>query len=229
MVPPLTSTNGFPSLIPTVPKPVAVARKARKSPLTVGFRWRTFSTASYQPTMRWRPVVEPNSSCFSFTVSDGLGGTATADALAETCRAYAAGMKAEDASIKVGVTLDAAEAVGAVLRRAGDVVDFVSCGATGACGVVQAYNRERGTRVALADTGLAPLRDRYVAQVLRRLEAPLGVEWQETPATSRQVAVSPNLLAHFEAAEEGRAGVLTLGYDPILWGVLMPILRLLEL
>ena len=99
------------------------------------------------------------------------GGTATADALAETCRAYAAGMKAEDASIKVGVTLDAAEAVGAVLRRAGDVVDFVSCGATGACGVVQAYNRERGTRVALADTGLAPLRDRYVAQVLRRLEA----------------------------------------------------------
>ena len=31
------------------------------------------------------------------------------------------------------------------------------------------------------------------------------------------------------AAEEGRAGVLTLGFDPILWGVLMPVLRLLEL
>ena len=66
-------------------------------------------------------------------------------------------------------------------------------------------------------------------QALRRLEAPQGVEWRELPATSRQVAVSPNLLAHFEAAEEGRTGVLTLGFDPILWGVLMPILRLLEL
>ena len=38
-----------------------------------------------------------------------------------------------------------------------------------------------------------------------------------------------NLLAHFAPTDEGRAAVLTLGFDPILWGTLMPILRLLEL
>jgi len=66
-------------------------------------------------------------------------------------------------------------------------------------------------------------------QALARLDAPQGVEWREIPPTSREVAVSPFLLAHFASADEGRAGVLTLGFDPILWGVLMPILRLLEL
>ena len=66
-------------------------------------------------------------------------------------------------------------------------------------------------------------------RTLNRLEAPQGVEWREQPATSREVAVSPFLLAHFAPTEEGRAGILTLGFDPILWGVLMPILRLLEL
>jgi hypothetical protein len=65
-------------------------------------------------------------------------------------------------------------------------------------------------------------------RVLARMEAPLGVEWRERPATSREVAVSPCLLAHFAPAEDGRAGILTLGFDPILWGVLMPTLRLLE-
>jgi hypothetical protein len=58
---------------------------------------------------------------------------------------------------------------------------------------------------------------------------PQGVEWHEHPASSREVAVSPYLLAHFAPAEEGRAGILTLGFDPILWGVLRPTLRLLEL
>jgi len=66
-------------------------------------------------------------------------------------------------------------------------------------------------------------------RTLARLEAPQGVEWRELPPSSREVAVSPYLLAHFAPAEEGRAGILTLGYDPILWGVLMPILRLLGL
>jgi hypothetical protein len=66
-------------------------------------------------------------------------------------------------------------------------------------------------------------------RTLNRLEAPQGVEWREHPASSREVAVSPFLLAHFAPAEEGRAGTLTLGFDPILWGVLRPILRLLEL
>ncbi len=55
------------------------------------------------------------------------------------------------------------------------------------------------------------------------------MEWRDQPATSREVAVSPYLLAHFAPADEGRTGILTLGFDPILWGVLMPILRLLEL
>jgi len=41
--------------------------------------------------------------------------------------------------------------------------------------------------------------------------------------------VSPHLLAHLALCEEGRAGVLSLGFDPILWGVLMPMLRLLGL
>ena len=65
-------------------------------------------------------------------------------------------------------------------------------------------------------------------QTLARLEAPQGVEWRDAPATSREVAVSPQLLAHFAPTEEGRAAILTLAFDPILWGVLMPLLRLLE-
>jgi aspartate-semialdehyde dehydrogenase len=64
---------------------------------------------------------------------------------------------------------------------------------------------------------------------LVRQDAPAGVEWRDQPATSREVAVSPYLLAHFAPADEGRTGILTLAFDPILWGVLMPILRLLEL
>ena len=43
------------------------------------------------------------------------------------------------------------------------------------------------------------------------------------------MAVSPQLLAHFAPADEGRTAVLTLGFDPVLWGVLVPVLRLLEL
>ena len=66
-------------------------------------------------------------------------------------------------------------------------------------------------------------------RTLARLDAPEGVEWRDRPASSREVAVSPFLLAHFAPVEEGRAAILTLGYDPILWGVLMPILRLLGL
>jgi hypothetical protein len=65
--------------------------------------------------------------------------------------------------------------------------------------------------------------------VLAPLEAPEGVAWTDHPASSREVSVSPQLLAHLSLTEEGRAGVLTLGFDPILWGTLMPLLRLLEL
>lgn len=64
---------------------------------------------------------------------------------------------------------------------------------------------------------------------LARREAPQGVRWAENPPSSRDVAVSAELLAHLSLAEEGRAGVLTLGFDPILWGTLMPVFRVLEL
>jgi hypothetical protein len=66
-------------------------------------------------------------------------------------------------------------------------------------------------------------------RALARLEAPLGTEWRDHPPTSREVAVNASLLAHFAPAEEGRSAILTLGFDPILWGVLMPTLRLLAL
>jgi hypothetical protein len=44
--PETTSTNGFPFFTPTVPKPLAVDRKQRKSPLSLGLRYKIFSTAS---------------------------------------------------------------------------------------------------------------------------------------------------------------------------------------
>ena len=62
---------------------------------------------------------------------------------------------------------------------------------------------------------------------LAPLEAPEGIQWVEQPPSSREVAVSINLLAHLALGSDGRTGVLTLGFDPILWGVLRPTLRLL--
>jgi hypothetical protein len=58
-------------------------------------------------------------------------------------------------------------------------------------------------------------------------EAPAGVRWTEAPPSSREVAVSSDLLAHLTLTSAGRTGLLTLGYDPILWGILRPTLRLL--
>ncbi|MFN8011405.1 MAG: hypothetical protein U0P81_08365 [Holophagaceae bacterium] len=66
-------------------------------------------------------------------------------------------------------------------------------------------------------------------QSLARLEAPEGVKWVDAPPSSRDVAVSSELLAHFAPGAEGRTALLTLGFDPILWGVLRPVLRLLGL
>ncbi len=65
-----------------------------------------------------------------------------------------------------------------------------------------------------------------------RLEAkaaPTGVEWVASAPSSREVAVSPNLLAHLSLAPDGLAAVVTLGFDPILWGLLRPSLRVLGL
>jgi len=65
--------------------------------------------------------------------------------------------------------------------------------------------------------------------VLAPLEAPLGVKWADHPPSSRDVSISAELLAHLSLGPEGRTGVLTLGFDPILWGILRPMLRILGL
>lgn len=66
-------------------------------------------------------------------------------------------------------------------------------------------------------------------QTLAKKEVPAGVKWVEAPPSSRDVAVSPELLAHADLTGDGKAAVLTLGFDPVLWGVLRPTLRVLEL
>lgn len=63
----------------------------------------------------------------------------------------------------------------------------------------------------------------------RKEEAPAGIQWVQTPPTNREVAVSSDLLAHLSLGAEGRTGILSLGFDPTLWGVLRPLMRLLEL
>jgi hypothetical protein len=70
-----------------------------------------------------------------------------------------------------------------------------------------------------ADNGIA----------LVQKEAPAGVLWAEHPPSSREVAVSSDLLAHLTLGTAGRSGLLTLGFDPVLWGLLRPTLRLLGL
>ncbi len=89
------------------------------------------------------------------------------------CQAYAAAMKAEDPQIQVGVALEGARpaALEAVLRGAGGVLDFVSCDAAGAGATVAEWNQKNGTRLRMAATRLDGVRDRYVAQVMGRLEA----------------------------------------------------------
>jgi hypothetical protein len=66
-------------------------------------------------------------------------------------------------------------------------------------------------------------------QSLTKKEAPGGVKWMEVPPSSRDVAVSAELLAHLDLAADRTAGMLTLGFDPVLWGVLRPALRILGL
>lgn len=64
---------------------------------------------------------------------------------------------------------------------------------------------------------------------IRHKDAPEGVKWVLTPPSSRDVAVSPELLAYMSCDEEARRATLILGFDAILWGVLRPVLRLLSL
>jgi len=63
---------------------------------------------------------------------------------------------------------------------------------------------------------------------LKVKNAPKNAKWLNKPPTSREVAVTNTLLAHYSAGT-GQSGTLTLGYDPILWGVLQPTIRLLGL
>ena len=66
-------------------------------------------------------------------------------------------------------------------------------------------------------------------QHLTRKEAPEAVKWMETTPSSRDVAVSAELLAHLDLTGDRKAAMLTLGFDPVLWGVLRPTMRILGL
>lgn len=64
---------------------------------------------------------------------------------------------------------------------------------------------------------------------LVKKEAPAGVKWVEAAPSSRDVAITSDLLAHVDLTGDGKAAVLTLGFDPVLWGVLRPTMRVLDL
>lgn len=66
-------------------------------------------------------------------------------------------------------------------------------------------------------------------KALAKKEAPSAVKWVEAAPSSREVAVSIDLLAHADLSSDGKAAVLTLGFDPVLWGVLRPAMRVLGL
>jgi hypothetical protein len=62
---------------------------------------------------------------------------------------------------------------------------------------------------------------------LKKKDAPQNAQWLDAPPTSRDVAVSDMLLLHYAPNSEG--ATLMMGFDPILWGVLQPVVRLLGL
>ena len=66
-------------------------------------------------------------------------------------------------------------------------------------------------------------------QRLAQRSALPGVRWTPQPPSSRDVAVNADLLAYLHLSADGKQGMLTLGFDPILWGILWPTLRLLGL
>lgn len=66
-------------------------------------------------------------------------------------------------------------------------------------------------------------------QTLAKKVAPTGVKWVDSVPSSRDVAISAELLAHMDTAGDGKAAILTLGFDPVLWGVLRPTMRVLGL
>ncbi len=66
-------------------------------------------------------------------------------------------------------------------------------------------------------------------KTLAKRNAPGGTRWVDSAPSSRDVAISAELLAHADLTGDDRAGVLSLGFDPVLWGVLRPTLRLFGL
>lgn len=66
-------------------------------------------------------------------------------------------------------------------------------------------------------------------QSLTQKAAPEGIRWVEAPPSSREVAITSELLAHLAPSADGKNAILTLGFDPVLWGILRPAMRLLEI
>jgi len=66
-------------------------------------------------------------------------------------------------------------------------------------------------------------------KTLAKKAAPAGVAWVEAAPSSRDVAISHDLLAYLDLTDGGKAAVLTLGFDPVLWGTLRPAMRVLGL
>ena len=66
-------------------------------------------------------------------------------------------------------------------------------------------------------------------KTLVKKEALPGVKWVDSVPSSRDVAISADLLAYLDLTADAKAAVLTLGFDPVLWGVLRPTMRVLDL
>lgn len=66
-------------------------------------------------------------------------------------------------------------------------------------------------------------------KTLTTKDAPVGVKWVQAAPSSRDVAISADLLAHATFTDDHKAAVLTLGFDPVLWGILRPTMRVLGL
>jgi len=66
-------------------------------------------------------------------------------------------------------------------------------------------------------------------KTLGKKDAPAGVKWVEAAPSSRDVAISADLLAYMDLASDSKAAMVTLGFDPVLWGVLRPTMRVMGL
>ncbi len=63
----------------------------------------------------------------------------------------------------------------------------------------------------------------------KKIDAPPQVLWVDTPPTSRDVATRSEVLVYADVDSSGQYVTLVIGFDPILWGVLQPMVRLLSL